>query len=113
VRRAPHVFLSGWISDYPGGSDFIETLFSCGGGGNASGLCDRRLDRRIDEAKELQATTPAEANRAWTRIEHDLVEEAVWAPLSNPIATYAFSSRVENVQVHPQWGPLVGLIWIR
>jgi peptide/nickel transport system substrate-binding protein len=109
----PHVYLGGWISDYPGGSDFIETQFSCGGGGNASGLCDRRLDERIAEAKALQAEDPAEANRAWTRIEHDLVMDAVWAPLSNPIFTYAFSSRTQNVQIHPQWGPLLSRIWVK
>jgi peptide/nickel transport system substrate-binding protein len=108
----PHTYLSGWISDYPGGGDFIETQFTCGGGVNVSGYCNPRLDERIDEAKQLQATDPAEANRTWTQIEHELVRDAVWAPLSNPITTYAFSSQVENVQVHPKWGPLLSQIWV-
>ena len=71
-----------------------------------------RARELIAEAKQLQATDPAEANRTWTQIEHQLVRDAVWAPLSNPITTYAFSSQVENVQVHPQWGPLLSQIWV-
>jgi peptide/nickel transport system substrate-binding protein len=108
----PQIYLSGWISDYPGGGDFIETQFRCGGPVNVSGYCNRRLDRRIGEAKELQATDPAAANRAWTQIEHELVRDAVWAPLSNPITTHAFSSQLENVQMHPKWGPLLSQIWV-
>jgi ABC-type transport system substrate-binding protein/class 3 adenylate cyclase/DNA-binding beta-propeller fold protein YncE len=113
VGGPPQTYLSGWISDYPGGGDFIETQFTCGGGVNVSGYCNRRLDRLIEQAKALQATDPAEANRTWTQVEHALVRDAVWAPLSNPVTTHAFSSSVENVQIHPQWGPLLSRMWVR
>ena len=56
---APHVFLSGWGTDYLRASDFIESNFRCGASANASGLCDARLDARIEEAKQLQLTDPA------------------------------------------------------
>jgi peptide/nickel transport system substrate-binding protein len=64
VPDPPHVYLSGWQSDYPGGADFIATQFQCGPFGTLSGLYDDRLDRRIERAKQLQTNEPAAANRA-------------------------------------------------
>jgi peptide/nickel transport system substrate-binding protein len=109
----PHIYLSGWATDYLGAANFIETQFRCGAGANASGYCSDRLDARIGEAKQLQVTDPAAANAAWIEIEHQLVREAVWAPLTNPLTPYAFSSRVGNVQVHPQWGLLLSRVWVK
>jgi ABC-type transport system substrate-binding protein/class 3 adenylate cyclase/sugar lactone lactonase YvrE len=109
----PHVYLSGWGTDYLRASDFIESNFRCGAGANASGLCDERLDARIEEAKQLQLTDPAAANAAWIEIEHGLVDDAVWAPLTNAVATDAFSARVGNIQFHPQWGVLLSRLWVR
>lgn len=53
------------------------------------------------------------ANRAWTEIEHDLVEQSVMAPLTNPVTTHAVSDRVGNVQVNPQWGMMPSLMWVQ
>jgi YVTN family beta-propeller protein len=106
-------YLFGWAPDYPRASNFIEPQFRCAAFGNASGLCSESLDARIDDAEQLQASDPAAANRAWTAIEHRLVEDAVWAPLVNPISAYAFSARTENVQVHPQWGILLSRLWVQ
>jgi ABC-type transport system substrate-binding protein len=109
----PHVYLAGWATDYLGAANFIETQFRCGAGSNVSGYCSDRLDARIGEAKQLQVTDPAAANAAWIEIEHQLVRDAVWAPLTNPLTPYAFSARVGNVQVHPQWGLLLSRVWVR
>jgi YVTN family beta-propeller protein len=109
----PQVFLSGWISDYPGAGNFIDPLFRCGGFGNPSGLCSETLDAQIDDALRLYATDPGASNRAWTDIEHQLVRDAVWAPLTNPVFTNAVSARTGNVQVHPQWGILLSRLWVR
>jgi len=106
-------YLFGWVAGYPGAGDFIPPQFQCGSGANASGLCDDELGAAIDEAQRLQATDPADANTTWIEIEHRLVEDAVWAPLANPIQTYAISGRTQNVQVHPQWGILLSRLWVR
>ncbi|HEY2966394.1 MAG TPA: hypothetical protein VGJ71_05420, partial [Candidatus Limnocylindrales bacterium] len=108
----PQVYLSGWISDYPGAGNFLQQ-FRCGSFSNPSGWCSRSLDAKMDEALGLQATYPGAANRAWTEIEHQLVEEAAQAPLTNPISTNAVSARVGNVQVHPQWGILLSRLWVQ
>ncbi len=109
----PHVYLTGWITDYLGAGDFIESQFRCGASLNASALCSDRLDARIEEAKQLQSTDPAAANAAWIEIEHGLVRDALWASLTNPVATNTFSARVGNIQVHPQWGVLLSRLWVR
>ena len=66
-----------------------------------------------EEDRTLQASDPAAANSAWIEIEHQLVEDAIWVPLTNHADTYAFSARTENVQVHPQWGVLVSRLWVQ
>ena len=58
----------------------------------------------MDEALLLTTTDRGAANRAWAEIDHDLVDDGALAALTNPIFTTAVSDRVENVQVHPQWG---------
>jgi ABC-type transport system substrate-binding protein len=107
--------MSGWISDYPGAGNFIDPQFACGerGFGNPSGWCSQALDARMDEARLLYTTDSGAANRAWADIEHQLVAAAVLAPLTNPLTIHAVSARVENVQVHPQWGILPSRIWVQ
>jgi peptide/nickel transport system substrate-binding protein len=105
--------LFGWGADYPRAVNFLDTQFRCGSPYNASGFCDKSLDAAIDEAQRLQATDPGASNRAWIEIEHQLVEDAVWAPTMNPLSAYAFSARTENVQFHPQWGILLSRLWVQ
>ena len=113
--RHPHVFISGWFADYLGARNFIEPQFACGEAGfaNGQGWCDGTLDDRMNEAAALQVTDPGAANRAWAEIEHQLVDAAVQAPITNPLLTHAVSDRAENVQVHPQWGLMLSLIWVQ
>jgi YVTN family beta-propeller protein len=110
---APQAYLSGWGNTYPGAGGFIDDDLRCGRPDNASGMCTESLRVQIEEAQQLQATDPAAANRAWIEIEHQLVEDAFWVPLTNPVSTYAISGRVENIQVHPQWGILLSRLWVQ
>ena len=105
--------MGGWATTYSGAGGFIDDEFRCERPSNASGLCTSSFEEKITEAQRLEATDPAAANQAWIEIEHQLVEDAVWAPLINPVSTYAISARMENVQVHPQWGILMSRLWVR
>jgi YVTN family beta-propeller protein len=115
TSRHPHVYLTGWLPDYPAAGNFIEPQFACGerGFGNPSGWCSETLDAQMDEALLLLTSDPGAANRAWIDIEHGLVEEAALAPVTNPVTTHAVSARVENVQLHPQWGLLLSRLWVQ
>ena len=108
-----HAYMFGWAPDYPRASNFIELLFLCGSTFNVSHLCSESIDARIDEALRLEATDPGAANRAWAAIHRALVQDAVWIPLMNPVSAFAFSDRVDNVQVHPQLGVLLSRIWVQ
>jgi peptide/nickel transport system substrate-binding protein len=109
----PQAFLNGWIQDYPGASNFIQPLFSCDGFYNVSGFCRERLDAQIDRALGLYASDPGASTRMWMRIDHQLVDDAVMAPLTNPVSTNVVSARTGNIQVHPQWGILLSRLWVR
>lgn len=115
VPRHPHVYLSGWISDYLGPGNMIEPQFHCGdlGAVNTSGYCNEALDERMEDALRLSTGEPGASNRAWAAIDHDLVDEAVHVPLTNPVITHVVSDRVGNVQLNPPWGLLLSLLWVR
>jgi peptide/nickel transport system substrate-binding protein len=109
----PQVYLLGWVADVPRASNFLPPQFHCNADGNASGLCDRVLQARMAQALHLQGTDPAAANAAWIGIDHTLVDDAVWAPLVNPVKPYAFSARTQNIEVNPQWGILLSRLWVQ
>ncbi len=66
----------------------------------------------MHQAPELQATDPAAANRLWIEVEHELVNQAIWAPLMHPADGFAFSERAGNVQAHSMWGVLLSQVWV-
>ena len=111
--KGVQAYLSAWVSNFPGAGGFIDDDFRCGVPGTAPILCTESLETQIEHAQQLQATDPAASNRAWIEIEHRLVEEAVWAPLTNGVRAYIFSARTENVQVHPQWQILLSRLWVQ
>jgi len=107
------MYMSAWFADYPEPGGFIDVQFRCGAASNNEGFCDRSFDDAIVEAHRLESTDRTAANAAWAEIDHRLVDEAVWVPLANPIGTFAFSARVGNAQVHPEWGVLLSRLWVR
>lgn len=112
----PHVFLNGWLSEYPAAGDFIPPQFHCDelvGWFNGSGWCSKPIDAKMEDALQLSLAEPGEANRAWAAIDRELVDEAVSVPLTNPVYTHAISDRVENVQINPQWGVLLSRLWVK
>ena len=70
----PHVYLSGWATDYLGCGQLHRAAVPVRGRLERIGLLQRPSRRRIGEAKQLQVTDPAAANAAWIEIEHQLVE---------------------------------------
>ncbi len=110
--RAQITFL-GWTADFATAPGFIAPVFACDGSSNVSGFCDPSIDRRMEEAARVRPTDPAGAVDAWSKIEHDLVDQAVWVPLGNGSWASIVSRRLGNYQSNPQWGPLVDQMWVR
>jgi peptide/nickel transport system substrate-binding protein len=112
-RRRVQTGLFTWFADYPAASNYFETFFSCRAPSNWSKFCDRRVDAEIRRAVNLQTTDPYLANRLWARIDREIVDQAPVVPLFTVKAVDVVSRRVGNFQFHPQWGPLVGQLWVR
>ena len=113
----PHVYFAGWAQDYPAASNFMVPLFACPSEDsfntfNTSGWCSRSLDQKMDAALRLYTTDPGASSRAWARVEHQVIREALVTPLANPLSRYAVAERVANVQVNPQWGLLLSRLWV-
>jgi len=105
--------LTGWIIDYPAESGLLRPILTCGSSSNNARFCHPDLDRRMEEATQLQITDRVAAHRLWSSIEHDIVDLAPWVPLTNPLSRTLVSERVSNFQFSPQWGPLVDQMWVR
>jgi peptide/nickel transport system substrate-binding protein len=108
----PQVFSYTWFSGYPAASEYLGQ-YRCGAGFNVTGYCEPAIDRRIDAAQSLQTSDPGSASRAWSEIEHDLVDAVPLVPVLNPISTFVVSKRAGNVQISPALGMLLSQIWVR
>jgi YVTN family beta-propeller protein len=110
VFRTIQVIPAAW-GDTPYG--FFTNWFSCAGANVRGWFCDRRIDREILRAQSLKATNPRAAASLWARIDHELVDRAVWAPLINEHGIDFVSARVRNYQFHSYWGLIADQLWLR
>jgi peptide/nickel transport system substrate-binding protein len=102
-------------SGLPAAFDFIQPLFACTHGlsSNVERFCDPAVDRQIREAARGQAAGLVRANLLWAKLDRELVDRAVLAPLLSQRAAVIVSRRVGNYQFNPQWGPLLDQMWVR
>ena len=119
-RRKIQVGPIGWAEDYPSPGNWFPVLLSCssftpGGHGNQNfaEFCDRHIDAEVARARSLQTTDPGAASRLWSKIDRDVVDQAPWVFLQNPLAVDFVSRRVGNYQYNPQWGALLDQLWVQ
>jgi peptide/nickel transport system substrate-binding protein len=105
----------GWFADFPGPSQFFTPLLICGAPrrDNLAGFCSRRVDRDIKQASALELTDPSESVAHWSRIDHNVMQQAPWVPYANGGQIDFVSRRVGNYQYNLQWGPLFDQMWVR
>jgi len=99
------------LGDTPAG--FFTTWFSCSGTNVHGDFCDHRVDREIARAQALEETQPRAANALWARLDHELVDRAVWAPVVNEHGLDFVSARVHDYEFHPYWGLIAAQLWLR
>jgi YVTN family beta-propeller protein len=112
-RRRAQTGLFSWFADYPAASNYITTFFSCRAPSNWSEFCNRRIDAEVQRALALQTTDPYVANQLWARIDRAIVDLAPAVPLFTLKEVDIVSRRVGNYQFNPQWGALLGQLWVR
>jgi peptide/nickel transport system substrate-binding protein len=110
VFRQIQLIPASW-GDTPAG--LFTTWFACSGASQHGYFCDHRVDRAIARAQALETTRPRAANAAWARLDHQLVDRAVWAPVANEHGLDFVSARVHNYQFHPYWGLIADQLWLR
>ena len=55
---------------------------------------------------------PNGGSQQWARVDRNLTDKAPWAPYANGIVLEVVSTRVGNYQHNPQWGTLLGQLWV-
>jgi peptide/nickel transport system substrate-binding protein len=105
--------VNGWSPDFavPGG--FIDPTLMCTAFLNLAAFCDPSIDRAIARAHMLHTTDPGAESQQWARIDRSLTDQAPWVPYANGIVLDVVSTRVGNYQHNPQWGTLLGQLWVR
>ena len=108
-----------WYQDYPAPADFISPLLTCQSflpgnpaNLNAAEFCNRQIDAQVAQALTLQPHNPNAAAALWTRIDHQIVNEAPWVPVYNPRSLVVLSTRVGNYQFDPYWSVLIDQLWV-
>jgi peptide/nickel transport system substrate-binding protein len=109
VERA-EAATNGWIGDYPAASNFVTGLVECSGNPYA---CDPDLDSKFREALLLQVRNPQAANKAWARLEREVVDRAIIVPIANGAPADFVSKRLGNYQRNPFLGMLISQVWVR
>jgi peptide/nickel transport system substrate-binding protein len=110
----------GWSLDYAAPSDFFNPVFTCASfqphstnNANWAEFCNHKIDREIAHATALQTSNPPAAGALWTKIDHEIVDQAPWIVTANH-ETYDFvSHRVGNYIYNPQWFALFDQMSVR
>jgi ABC-type transport system substrate-binding protein/DNA-binding SARP family transcriptional activator/DNA-binding beta-propeller fold protein YncE len=119
-RNHAQVIEGGWTADYPSSNNFLGKLtcaYVVPGDAtpttNASGYCNPAFDRGVRRALFLQASDPAAADAAWSRLDRRLTDEAIWIPTVTPRQVDVLSTRVRHYRYHPVWGALLDQLSVR
>jgi ABC-type transport system substrate-binding protein len=119
-RRRIQAFGQAWTADYVTANGFIPGALSCDSflpgsakNPNLAEFCNPTIDAEIARARTLQTSDPLAASKLWTKIDHDLVDQAPWVSGFTPNLAVFVSRRVGNYQDSPQWGPLLDQLWVR
>jgi ABC-type transport system substrate-binding protein/class 3 adenylate cyclase len=103
----------GWSQDYPAPADFLDVVFGCGSPFDPSHFCDARVEKAVQRALQLQSSNPAAASLQWAQVDRMVTDAAPWIAAFNARNQDFVSARVGNYQHNPQWGMLIGQVWVR
>lgn len=116
-QAAPNVFRT-IQATFPGDADttpygFFGVWALCSSPFNHHWFCEPRLDAAIGKADTVEATDQRAARPLWERIDHELVDRAVWVPLVNPHWVDVVSKRVHNYEAFPNLGLIADQVTLR
>ncbi len=96
--------VSAWFQDYPDPSDFTDVLFEAAyvqpGGFNLANYKNPAVDAQL---VKLRGQPLKQAIPGYQKVQKEILADAPWVPLYNPIQYDFVNPRVTNVAVHPVW----------
>ena len=113
-RHRVQMGFMGWLT-YDASAANLFSSYRCDAipsGGDPAQFCDPALDRLMDRAEAIQATSLAAANDLWAEVERRLLDAAPWVPLVNPLSVDVLSTRVHNFKRTPALGVLFDQMWV-
>jgi peptide/nickel transport system substrate-binding protein len=111
---------AGWSADYPSSSDFFDPQLTCASfhpdsktNPNFAAFCNHSIDAEIARARILQTSDPQAAAVLWSKVDHDVIDQAPWVVYATDQTVDFVSHRVRNYVHNPQWGALLDQMWVR
>ena len=97
---------NGWGADYPHASDQLSGLFTCGGGNNDEGYCNKDFDALINQAAaELDQD---KQTALYKQAQELLMKDAPILPLRWPAAQFTIKPYVSGLVITPQYAVVPG-----
>jgi DNA-binding SARP family transcriptional activator/ABC-type transport system substrate-binding protein len=87
--------------DYPSAAEAYSLFLACGGAYNWRWFCDRRLDTEAEQAEAARLTNPTRSATLWARLDRQLVNRAVWVPLTSQRIIDLVSKRLRTYEFSP------------
>jgi peptide/nickel transport system substrate-binding protein len=102
-----------WAPDYPAPSAYLPGFFGCDGGYSNGYVCNPELDLEMRRATALQLKDPRRAAGVWSRVDHEIADEAYWVPTVSLRSSEVVSKRLHNYEFSPVWGFIGDQAWVR
>jgi YVTN family beta-propeller protein len=90
-----------WSPYYPAPSSLLPPFFACNGGLTNGYYCNPAIDREMTEATLLQLQSPAQAAAMWTKVDHQLTDQAEWVATVDLNEVDIISSALRNYEFNP------------
>jgi peptide/nickel transport system substrate-binding protein len=90
-----------WVPYYPAPSSLLPPFFACNGGDANGYYCNPAIDREMTEATLLQLQGPAQAAATWTKVDHQLTDQAEWVATVDLNEVDIISSALRNYEFNP------------
>jgi ABC-type transport system substrate-binding protein len=95
----------------------VQTDANAAGAWRLKSLQRRKNEEATAKAREcrgrLQVVDQTAANRLWSKIDREIVDQAPWLPLHTYRQVNFVAKRVGNFQYNPQFGLLLDQLWVR
>ena len=90
-----------WSPAYPAPSSLLPPFFACNGGSSNGYYCNPAIDQEMTEAALLQLQSPALASTMWTKVDHQLTDQAEWVTTVDLNEVDIISSELRNYEFNP------------